>query len=72
MTFSKKCHYSNAIKPPFFFFFCCATINLKVLCFELLKDSLSIDPFFGPIVGDVSSGVQGDFGLYNGFLFKGT
>ncbi|XP_059436337.1 uncharacterized protein LOC132169297 [Corylus avellana] len=46
------------------------TMSLEVIGFDLLKDSLSIDLFFGPIVGEVSSGVRDDFGLYNGFLFK--
>ena len=48
------------------------TTNLEVIGFELLKDSLSIDPFFGPIIWDMSAGVRGGIGLYNGFLFKGT
>jgi hypothetical protein len=47
------------------------TMNSEVIGFELLKDSLSIVPFFGPIIEDVFAGVQGGFGLYNGFLFKG-
>jgi hypothetical protein len=43
----------------------------EVLGFEFLKDLLLTDPFFGPIVGDVISGVRKDYGLFNGFLFKG-
>ena len=48
------------------------TMKSEVIGFELLKDSLSIDPFFGPIMEDVSTGAQGNFALHNGFLFKGT
>ena len=44
----------------------------EVIGFELLKDSLSVDPFFGPIMEDVSTGAQGSFTLHKGFLFKGT
>jgi hypothetical protein len=32
------------------------TMTSKVIGFELLKDFLSIDPFFGPIMEDVSTG----------------
>ncbi|XP_059461773.1 uncharacterized protein LOC132190737 [Corylus avellana] len=48
------------------------TMAIEVIGFDLLKDSLSTDPLFGPIVDDVLLGNQSDFGLYNGFLFKGT
>jgi hypothetical protein len=48
------------------------TMKSEVIGFELLKDSLSIDPFFGPILEDVSTRAQGGFVLHNGFLFKGT
>jgi hypothetical protein len=48
------------------------TMKFEVIGFELLKDSLSIDPFSGPIIEDVPAGVRGGFGLYNGFLFEGT
>jgi hypothetical protein len=48
------------------------TMKNEVIGFDILKDSLSIDPLFGPIVGEVSLGVRSDFGLHNGFLFKGT
>jgi hypothetical protein len=34
------------------------TMKSMVIWFELLKDSLSIDPFFGPILEDVSTGAQ--------------
>jgi hypothetical protein len=43
----------------------------EVLGFEFLKDLLLTDPFFGPIVEDVISGGRKDYGLFNGFLFKG-
>ena len=43
----------------------------EVLGYEFIKDLLLTDPFFGPIVGDVTLGVRSDYGLYNGFLFKG-
>jgi hypothetical protein len=48
------------------------TMTSEVIGFELLKDSLSIDPFFSPILEDVSTRAQGGFVLHNGFLFKGT
>jgi hypothetical protein len=47
------------------------TMKSEVIGFELLKDSLSSDPFFGPILEDVSTRTQGGFVLHNGFLFKG-
>jgi hypothetical protein len=48
------------------------TMKSEELGFEFLKDYLCSDPFFGPILGDVTSGAKSDFGLYNGFLFKGN
>jgi hypothetical protein len=48
------------------------TMKFEVIGFELLKDSLSIDPFFGPILEDVSTGAREGFVLHNGFLFEGT
>ena len=47
------------------------TMQNKLLGFEFIKDLLLTDPFFGPIVGDVTSGVMKDYGLFNGFLLKG-
>jgi hypothetical protein len=47
------------------------TMQNEVLGFEFIKDLLLTDPFFGPIVGDIISGVGKDYGLFNGFLFKG-
>jgi hypothetical protein len=43
----------------------------EVLGFEFIKELLKTDSFFGPIVEDINSGVRSDYGLYNGFLFKG-
>jgi hypothetical protein len=48
------------------------TMKFEVIGFELLKDSLSTNPFSGPILEDVSTRAQGGFVLHNGFLFKGT
>ena len=48
------------------------TMKSEVIGFELLKDSSSINPFFGPILEDVPTGARGGFALHNGFLFKGT
>jgi hypothetical protein len=48
------------------------TMKSEVIGFELLKDSLPIDPFFGPIMEDISTGAQGGFTLRKGILFKGT
>jgi hypothetical protein len=48
------------------------TMKSEVIGFELLKDSCLLTHFFGPIIEDVSLGARGDFGLYIGFLFKGT
>jgi hypothetical protein len=42
----------------------------EVLGFEFIKDLLLTNPFYRPIVGDVTSRVRCDYGLYNGFLFK--
>jgi hypothetical protein len=47
------------------------TMQNEVLGFEFIKDLLLTDPFFRPIVGDVISGVRKDYGLFNGFFFKG-
>ena len=47
------------------------TIQNEVLGFDFIKDLLLTDPFFGPIVGDVTSGVRKNYGLFNRFHFKG-
>jgi hypothetical protein len=44
----------------------------EVIGFELLKDSLSIDLFFGLFLEDVFARAQGGFVLHNGFLSKGA
>jgi hypothetical protein len=44
----------------------------EVLGFYFIKELLYTNSFFGPIVEEVSLGVRSDYGLYNGFLFKGT
>jgi hypothetical protein len=43
----------------------------EVLGFDFIKELLHANSFFGPIVEEVSLGVRSDYGLYNGFLFKG-
>lgn len=48
------------------------TMKSEELGFEFLKDYLCTNPFFGPILDDITSGARSDFGLYNGFLFKGN
>ena len=47
------------------------TMKNEVLGFDFIKELLHTNSFFGPIVGDPTSGVRSDYGLYNGFLFKG-
>ena len=47
------------------------TMQNEVLGFEFIKDLLLTDPFFGPIVGYIPTGVGKDYGLFNGFVFKG-
>jgi hypothetical protein len=47
------------------------TIQNEVLGFEFIKYLLLTDPFFEPIVRDVTLGVRKDYGLFNGLLFKG-
>ena len=47
------------------------TMKSEVINFEFLNYYLSTDHLIGSIVVDVSSGMRGDFGLHNGFLFKG-
>jgi hypothetical protein len=47
------------------------TMQNEVLGFEFIKDLLLTDPFFGLIVGDVASEGRKNYGLFNGFLFKG-
>ena len=46
------------------------TMNTQVLGFDSLRDLLSTDSYFGPILKDVESGLRSDFILHDGFLFK--
>lgn len=48
------------------------TIRTKVLRFDLFKESLSTDPYFGPIVSGVAAGQRDDYIMYDGFPFKGN
>jgi hypothetical protein len=43
----------------------------EVLGFDFIKELLHTDSFFGPIVEEVAVGARSDYGVYNGFLFKG-
>ena len=47
------------------------TMQNEVLGYEFIKELLNTDPFFRPIVGDITSGMRSDYGLYNEFLYKG-
>lgn len=42
----------------------------QVLGFDSLRESLSVDPYFGPILRNVASGLRSDFLMHDGFLFK--
>ena len=48
------------------------TMTNEVLGFDFIKELLHTDSFFGPIVDEIAGGAQGDYGVYNGFLFKGN
>jgi hypothetical protein len=48
------------------------TMRTTLLGFYLVKDSVSIGLYFGPIVSDVAAGHQDDHVLQDGFLFKGN
>ena len=43
----------------------------EVLGFDFIKELLHTDSFFGPIVEEVFVVARSDYGVYNGFLFKG-
>ncbi|KAB2623198.1 hypothetical protein D8674_025380 [Pyrus ussuriensis x Pyrus communis] len=43
-----------------------------VLGFDSLRESLSVDPYFGSILRDVASGLLSDFLMHDGFLFEGN
>ncbi|XP_050124623.1 uncharacterized protein LOC126601899 [Malus sylvestris] len=48
------------------------TMRNQVLGFDSLQESLSVDPYFGPILRDVAFGLRSDFLMHAGFLFKGN
>ena len=47
-------------------------MQTKVLGFDLFRELLSSDPYFGSIMNDVATRKQFDFLIHNGFLFKGN
>jgi hypothetical protein len=48
------------------------TMRTQVLGFDSFRELLATDPYFGPILIEVSSGQHSGFTLQDGFLFKGT
>jgi hypothetical protein len=40
--------------------------------FNLFQESLSTDPYFGPIVSDLATGQREGYVMHDGFLFKGN
>ena len=48
------------------------TMQTKVRGFDLFRDLLSSDPYFGPIMNDVATRKRFDFLIHDGFLFKGN
>ncbi|XP_038719817.1 uncharacterized protein LOC120012463 [Tripterygium wilfordii] len=48
------------------------TLRTSVLGFELLKDLLPTDPYFGTILRELSTRSGSYFILHEGYLFKGT
>ena len=48
------------------------TMQTKVLGFDLFRELLSSDPYFGPIMDDVTTRKRFDFLIHDGFLFKGN
>ena len=48
------------------------TMQTKVLGFDLFRELLSSDPYFGPIMDDVATRKRFDFLIHDGFLFKGN
>jgi hypothetical protein len=47
------------------------TMKNEILGFYFIKELLHTDSFFGPIMEEVVVGARSDYGVYNGFLFKG-
>jgi hypothetical protein len=43
----------------------------EVFGFDFIKELLHTDSFFGPIVDEIAGGARCDYGVYDGFLFKG-
>ena len=48
------------------------TMQTKVLGFDLFRELLSSDPYFGLIMDDVATRKRFDFLIHDGFLFKGN
>ncbi|KAG5527003.1 hypothetical protein RHGRI_028065 [Rhododendron griersonianum] len=48
------------------------TMRAKVLGFDLFRELLPNDPYFGPIMRDVEAGNRADYQMHDGFLFKGN
>ena len=48
------------------------TMQTKVLGFDLFRELLSNDPYFGLIMDDVATRKQFDFLIHDDFLFKGN
>lgn len=48
------------------------TMRNEVVGFDTIRDLLSTDPYFGPIIQDVEEGRNTDYVLHEGFLFKGN
>jgi hypothetical protein len=47
------------------------TMTNEVLGFDFIKELLHTDSFFGPIMDEIAGGARSDYGVYNGFLYKG-
>ena len=47
-------------------------MQTKVLGFDLFRELLSSDPYFGLIMDDVATRKRFDFLIHDGFLFKGN
>jgi hypothetical protein len=47
------------------------TMTNEVLGFDFIKELLHTDSFFGPIMDEIAGGARSDYGVYNGFVFKG-
>ncbi|XP_038680948.1 uncharacterized protein LOC119981878 [Tripterygium wilfordii] len=47
-------------------------MQVQVLGFDLLKDLLAVDPYFGPIMVYLKTDPYSDYVLHEGYLFKGN